>query len=112
MMRECFRFAWVAATILAAGTAVSSETTKLRMRNSFLPEDFETRREDGRFDNHMAFAWDYVRRMVPEYSFDKLKDASELPAWRAKVRTGGRCRSIIRWMLLVGLSHLALNNCT
>ena len=86
MRRECFRFAWVAATILVAGTAVSSETAKLRMRNSFLPEDFETRREDGRFDNHMAFAWDYVRRMVPEYSFDKLKDASELPAWRTKVR--------------------------
>lgn len=69
-----------------AGQAVAAETSKVRTRNSFLPEDFETRRADGRFENHMAFAWDYVRRMVPEYSFDKLKDASELPAWRTKVR--------------------------
>ncbi len=63
-----------------------TDKSAVRMRNSFQPEDFETKRTDGRFENHMAFAWDYVRRMVPEYSFNKLKDADELPPWRAKVR--------------------------
>lgn len=71
---------------LLAG-AVAAGTPGVRVRNTFVPDDFETRRADGHFENHMAFAWDYVRRLVPEYSFDKLKDASELPAWRAKVRT-------------------------
>lgn len=79
------RLAVVVAAAFLAGL-VQAEPAKVRFRNTFQPEDFETRRADGRFDNHMAFAWDYVRRMTPEYSFGKLKDASELPAWRAKVR--------------------------
>ena len=60
---------------------------KVRGRNVLMPDDFKTTRADGRFDNHLAFAMDYVRRMTPEYSFDKLNDASEMPAWRSKVRS-------------------------
>lgn len=86
-MKTC-GFGRLAVAVAAAFLAglVQAEPAKVRFRNTFQPEDFETRRADGRFDNHLAFAWDYVRRMTPEYSFDKLKDASELPSWRAKVR--------------------------
>ena len=61
-------------------------TTGVRSRSRLEPKDFETARQDGRFENHMAFAADYVRRMVPEYSFDKIRDAGELPTWRTKIR--------------------------
>jgi len=70
---------------VCAGAAEPS--VRLRSRAYLMPQDFETKRPDGRYENHMAFAWDYVRRMVPEYSFDKVKDGAEIPAWRAKVRT-------------------------
>ncbi|HOE61782.1 MAG TPA: alpha/beta hydrolase family protein [Candidatus Latescibacteria bacterium] len=81
----------IVAACLLGGILYGAETVKaepkVRGRNHLLPQDFETPRPDGRFENHMAFAWDYVRRMTPEYSFDKLREASEMPAWRAKVRT-------------------------
>ena len=58
----------------------------VRTRNALETRDLGTTRADGRYENHVAFVRDYVRRMVPEYSFDKVKTAEELPAWRAKVR--------------------------
>jgi len=77
-----------------AFSAVGAQPAKLRSRTYFMPQDFETKRPDGRFECHATFAWDYVRRMVPEYSFDKVKDASEMAAWRAKVR--GKLRELLQ----------------
>lgn len=74
------------AGILPAGV-VAAPAGKVRSRTRLETQDLKTTRADGRFENHAAFARDYVRRMVPEYSFDKVTKAEELPAWRAKVRT-------------------------
>ena len=65
----------------------------VRARNRLGTRDFETTRKDGRFENHMAFARDYVRRMVPEFSFDKVKAAEELPAGCARLTTTSRSSS-------------------
>ena len=82
-----YRMMVIAFVSLAAALSTAAlYAGPVRTRNRLGTRDFETTRTDGRFENHMAFARDYVRRMVPEYSFDKVKAAEELPAWRAKVR--------------------------
>jgi len=62
--------------------------------------DFETRRADGRFDHQLGFAMDYLRRMQPQYSFDDVNSADELPAWRAKVRAK------LKELLQIGDDHV------
>ena len=56
------------------------------VRHELRDSDFRTQRADGRFDRSLGFVMDYLRRMKPAYSFDDIKSAEEIPAWRAKVR--------------------------
>ena len=57
-----------------------------RTRGHFMPEDFESRRADGRYESSVAWAQDMVRNMKPIYSLDTVKRPEDFPAWRAKVR--------------------------
>lgn len=86
-----WKLLWAAGIIVSAGLAAADASSArseqpVRSRNKMETRDYKTTREDGRFENHVAFIRDYVRRMVPEYSFDKVTKAEDVPAWRAKVR--------------------------
>lgn len=83
---SAFAYLLCAGSCLTACAVQTPDGGRVRGRADLRPADYRTTRADGRFENHVAFARDYVRRMRPAYSFDRVKDASELPAWRAKVR--------------------------
>ena len=56
-------------------------------RDRFIPEDFTTAREDGRYESDVAWAHDMLMNMRPAYSLDMVTCAGDFPGWRAKVRS-------------------------
>ena len=79
----------VAALLCSCTSLLAGPDTKNqgpRTRGRFLPEDFTTAREDGRYESDVAWARDMLMDMRPAYSLDEVKRGEDFPAWRVKVR--------------------------
>ena len=79
----------VAALLCSCTSLLAGPDTKNqgpRTRGRFMPEDFTTAREDGRYESDVAWARDMLMDMRPAYSLDEVKRGEDFPAWRAKVR--------------------------
>ena len=59
----------------------------MRTRDRFMPEDFTTAREDGRYESDVAWARDMLMNMRPAYSLDMVTCAGDFPGWRAGLFT-------------------------